>query len=108
MNCEVLTAFVYRNNEGDLRECSHTSVFEAKDHIDAIQSAVRLAKHLDSLIEDEKIGALKVYELYIGPISEKGDLKTRKGINFFEWKYDWPGTLDDWAHSKIEDHKRNL
>ena len=40
--------------------------------------------------------------MIIKPIDDKGYGGEQRMMNFFEWKYDWPGTLDEYVKSDKE------
>jgi hypothetical protein len=69
--------------------------FEALGPVDAIRDAVRFARNRERTFEDWTFVCVKVGEFRPGPIGPDGMLLQAHCGNFFEWKYDWPGTLEE-------------
>lgn len=83
--------------------------FSADDMPEAIRSAVRWwdgrLKHVNEYFN--RALCVKVYPKVIGPIGPGGELNTRNGIFWFEWKYDTAGmSLNDYVEMDIERHTR--
>jgi len=110
---ELMVALVYRTPDG-LREESVRCLCTAEDLIDAVHSAKRFGERLvrNGLYGDEEcgtiIGCIKVHPKVIGRVGEKGESSDRLGFNSFEWKYDWPGSFEDYVSMKERDVKRRI
>jgi hypothetical protein len=92
----VYTASIsYPHCDADTRvwgESCLNSDFTADGPVEAVEAAVRHARNrlAIQLWPGMIIGCIKVYEKHIGPIDAEGNVTTRGGMCFFEWKYDWP------------------
>jgi hypothetical protein len=98
------TSYPYGSDEG-MRELSLTIDYTASDPVDAIRAAIRFA---DDRVLNLKgpdiyrgmcVGCIKLSEKTVGPIEADGRTTTRAGFPFFEWKYDYPGTLEQYVQS---------
>ena len=88
----------YDTDERGMRETSLTREFVADTYGEALDVASKWADNrLEALIKDmygkdAKIGCVKVGVRVIG--CARGDGYIEGGFGqFFEWKYDWPGSL---------------
>ena len=102
------SAFAYRETEGEhkgmMLETSLSFQFTAPSYSDAIDSAIRWANNrFENVIKDSYseavLSSLKVRAVQIGPIDENGGGLPSSLGTFFEWKYDWPGTLEQYVAS---------
>ena len=100
---EVMTCPVYRCDDG-MREDSWTSLFVAEDRVDAIRAVTRYAARVNGNLptlypppeyHDPRVGCIKVYPLDVGPIDSNGYIVSPRGMAIFEWKCDWPSTLEE-------------
>lgn len=107
MSCllfQVSTSFPFLNEEKEWREYSKKEIFTAENEVDAVDSAIRWSKRtLEHTVKDwdghpdSFIGCIKVYPKVVGEIDKDGVNTNRFGLSFFEWKYDWPGTLENYV-----------
>ena len=110
---ELMVAMVYRTPDG-LRERSVRCLCTATDLIDAAQSAKRYSEwlHRNWLYgeneSDAFVGCIKVYPKRIGPVTESGAPEEALGWGAFEWKYDWPGSLDEYIRMKEQGQARHI
>ena len=100
---EVDFGMVYRTPEG-MRETGLRMLFEAEDEVQAVEQAVDWCHgrvdNLKDMYDHPSFGAIKVGSYTIGIYDpEKRQFETRRGFPFFEWKCDWPGTLDAYVES---------
>lgn len=42
-----------------------------------------------------ELWCIKLHHYTIGPVAEDGTTDSPRGMCIFEWKYDWPGTLEE-------------
>ena len=109
---ECYIYFVYdchtRDGEKVRRESSMKVLFTALDLNIAIRDGVRAAKNINfnDLYPDENayLCCVKIYRNYIGPINEKGESHEIRGFTVFEWKCDWPGSLQEYVKIKTEEN----
>ena len=85
-------AFLY-NHKGRRYERSLPIRFLAENDVEAIRAAIRFARNR-AMAFDWECGSLKVAALILMPIAASGYLGSHEGVTFFEWKCDWPGTID--------------
>ncbi len=90
-------AFVYGP---PMREHSSHIEFLAKDDRDAIESAARFARNREKAFE-WTFAALKVGRFEPEVIAEDGMFQGSHRGSFFEWKYDWPDTLEQRIEDRI-------
>lgn len=108
---ELLVAMVYSTKEG-LRERSKTCLCTADSLIEAVFNAQRYGQWLKEnwkAFEGEEgafVGCIKVYPKTIGAIRDNGAPHEVLGFNNFEWKYDWPGSFEEYVRMKQEDLAR--
>jgi hypothetical protein len=76
--------------------------FTAKNHKAAVESAIRFAKDREKVFKDWTFCCLKVGLFVPGPIDPEGRLQPAAGGGFFEWKYDWPGTIEERVEALTE------
>lgn len=97
------TSYPYGTDEG-MREMSLTTDYMADNPVDAIRAAIRFADDRVLNLRDTNtyrglcVGCIKVSEKTIGPIEADGRTTTRTSFPFFEWKFDFPGTLEQHVH----------
>lgn len=115
---ESAPAYAYRETEGksagQMFETSLRKQFLADSQYEAVVKAVAWAKErYESYMKDAYnkcfFSSIKVYLKSIGRIDENGKtLDGNNGVCLFEWKYDWPGTLDSYikAFDKPETTKK--
>jgi hypothetical protein len=120
---EVEMAYVYRERDGERRrfEGSRRHQYLADGWNDILESGVRAAKasyaQIKGFSDDEEwpyheevldFVCVKIFERYIGVVNEDGRCNRTKSTGcLFEWKYDWPCTLDEQLDSKINKVKRS-
>lgn len=105
--------YVYLSDEG-MREKSMTQYFIADNHYQAVVTAKAWAEgRFEAVIKDTyknaSLGSLTVNEYFIGELQPDKRIATGHSIPFFEWKRDFPGTLDEWmacAKEKLERYIR--
>jgi hypothetical protein len=68
--------------------------FEAKSPKDAVKDAARFG-HNRAREFGWKLCCIKVGRFEPQPIDPEGYFRQASQFGFFEWKYDWPGTLDE-------------
>lgn len=78
-----------------LRERASDIIFKAKTRKEAVEAAVRFARNRERAFPEWRFSAIKVGEFTPRPIAADGALFPANGFFFFEWKYDWPGTLEE-------------
>jgi len=93
---EVSAAMNYHADEGP-REMSLCMVFTAPDDYTAIVQAVDWAKDREKALGEIHSGmffaAIKVSHYHIGHYdNDRHEFGTRRGMQFFEWKHDYPCT----------------
>ena len=115
---EVFTSqvsYVYQDRGGEwpgdngMRETSLNTEFIASDPGEAIDMAVlhaqeRLKNCMSEMYEKCSLGCIKVGTKVIARFAPDGATRTRNHAAFFEWKCDYPGTMQDW----IDKAKHNL
>ena len=78
-------------------EETHTIQYEADTREEAVRSAARWVrnrqKHLPEVFG--VLGCLRVSRVLVGPISASGDLFPGGAWPFFEWKVDYPISLEE-------------
>jgi len=103
---ESSPAYAYRetggNFAGQMLETSLRKQFLADSRYEAVVKAVAWAKeryknYMKDAYNQSFFSSIKVYIKSIGRIDENGNaLDGSTGVLLFEWKYDWPGTLDSY------------
>jgi hypothetical protein len=81
------------------RENAHTIEFKAESRKKAVEAAARFARNRERTFDGWVFCCVKVGIFDPEPIAPDGMLSQSHLPNFFEWKYDWPGTLEE----RIED-----
>ena len=95
-----------------VREESHTECFLADDDAEGIRMAVAWAGHMKGVFvrmhgRTAHVGAVSVCKYRIGRVDlETGRAENHYGLNIFEWKCDFPGTLDQYVESKISEWEK--
>lgn len=69
--------------------------FQAKSHKEAVEDAIRFAKNREREFQGWVFSCLKVGRFQPTQIDAEGYYSSPNGFGFFEWKYDWPGTIDE-------------
>jgi hypothetical protein len=108
--------YVYLSKEpGDegMREKSMTQYFIADNHYQAVVTAVAWAKgRFEAVIKDSytdaSIGSIKVGEYFIGELQPDNSISSGFALPFFEWKRDFPGTLEQWMSIKKQELEKYL
>ncbi|MDO8604359.1 MAG: hypothetical protein Q7K40_03100 [bacterium] len=106
INFESIVTFFYHislnclDDELGRREFSLSAPFLANSYYDAIiktkdHAMDRLLNLADKTCPDLRLGCIKVSTYNIGHINN-GLISTAHNIPFFEWKSDYPGSLDDY------------
>ncbi len=95
----ALVAFIDHELERPARERSLTIEYLSKDQVSAIKDAVRFARGRERNFKSWEFCAIKVHTFHIGPIGKDGNIEHSNGGTFFEWKYDWPGTFEEYLRS---------
>ncbi len=101
-------AFAYRetNKKSDLcgmmLERSLSFEFITSSYSEAIDKAIAWSKNrFETVIKDyydeSFFSSLKIHIREISAIEEDGSSNGGSRGTCFEWKYDWPGTLEDWV-----------
>jgi hypothetical protein len=100
---ECHPSFVYRvrtgNMAGSMAETSLSQIFIAETYKEAVDIGVnwtnnRYKNVYQDFYDECEIGCLKINVRFIGRSDEKGQIDTKRGMTFFEWKYDWGYDLD--------------
>jgi len=91
----------YDKEQGMMVETSLTQEFIAADKKHAIDVGVAWAKNrFENVFKDfyskSCLGSVKIGNKSIGYGLQDGTIDTFVCPYFFEWKYDYPGTLEDW------------
>lgn len=103
--------YTYREHEGMMLEGmmlekSLSLEFLANSHKEAIDKAIAWAKdryenYIKDSYKESFFSSIKVYTKEIGFIDEDGTGHTKNHMFFFEWKHDWPGTLEQYVAKAI-------
>ena len=92
----AVVAFIVAPREETALKVEYT----AQSHKEAVKAAVRFghnrAKEFGWTFCCVKVGTFNPQ-----PITPEGYYQQAFGGHFFEWKYDWPGTLEDWIEMKL-------
>lgn len=93
----ALVAFITEPlDEGDRRLETNLNIeFKAESRKKAVQAAVRFARDRRRTFPEWRFCCLKVGPFEPAPITPDGVLVPPRLANFFEWKYDWPGTIEE-------------
>lgn len=100
--CNITT--VYECDDG-MRESSCSYAFIAENCIEAINSALRVTARADEnksniypkpFYRKPIIGCVVIYKITLFTVDKDGDSNINKH-RIFEWKYDWPGSLNEHA-----------
>ncbi len=81
--------------------------YKAKSAHQAVEDAVRFARDREKNL-DLEFAALKVGSYQPAPIEPDGSYIPPGGGGFFEWKWDWPGTLQERIESLRKRERRVL
>jgi len=102
-------SYIVRIDDG-LRERSGDHLFAAKDDLQALRALSSLRgwcdKHYNQVfaLTDHDyyrgVDCIKLSRLHIEPPMADGSCCGSGRSQFFEWKVDYPGTLEDWVASK--------
>jgi len=99
----VRPAYAYRETEGPLSgmmvETHLDQEFLAGTYLEGLDGAIAWARErervsMSELYPGSFLSSIKVSLKYIGRVDTEGVCSTRSTGVFFEWKYDFPGTLD--------------
>jgi hypothetical protein len=89
----------------DSREGEHSSslIFKSGNDRKAIEDAVKWFGNRHKSVPDiwSTLVAIKACHFSMPEIREDGYLPSPTGFGFFEWKYDWPGTLKGWLDTNF-------
>jgi len=112
----VRPAYVYFDKEQDRHLETHLNqLFISDSYADAVDQGVAWARNrfenvIKDFYEQSVLGSIKISEKIIARPDTNGFIDTRSSFCFFEWKYDWPGTLEGYVRSfkRRESSKLNL
>lgn len=90
------------DEKGHCLETSLPIEFKAEGWKKAVQDAVRFARNRERNLKGWKFVCLKLGEFDPSPIEPDGSFVPSRRANFFEWKYDWPGTLEERIESDLK------
>ena len=101
----VSVSFPYQDKEEGMVERSLQQEFLADNDSQAIDVGIawaynRYKQVIKDYYDKSIIGCIKVGTKAIGRGEKNGFINTHSEGRFFEWKCDWPGTLEQWANSK--------
>jgi len=93
-------AWVY-TDAGEQMETKLEIEFLANSDLEAVEAAIKWARNRHEAIMKDYgggafFGSIKVYTKQISELQEDGFISVATGM-IFEWKYDWPGTIEDWV-----------
>lgn len=73
-------------------------------YFSAVQDALRWWAHRQKHLPEHfgTMYALKAYEYRIWPINADGSTSPNTSMPFFEWKHDWPGTIQQYMEMKLK------
>jgi hypothetical protein len=103
-------AYAYREKDGEfagqMLEKQMDQEFIADSYGEAVKHAIAWAHNrFEAIIKDwyneSFFSSIKVYVKSIGRSQENGQLDTHNHGCFFEWKYDWPGTLEEYSNDWV-------
>jgi hypothetical protein len=77
------------------RERSSVIEFKAESQKKAVEAAARFARNRERAFREWTFCCVKVGVFAPAPIAADGALMQSHLPWFFEWKYDWPGTLEE-------------
>lgn len=88
---------------------THHIRFVSKYRGDAVTDVFRWWANRHEAIPDyfKELYCVKVSSVTLQKIDKTGYLHPDSGMNFFEWKYDWPGTAEQYLESFKVKEKRN-
>jgi hypothetical protein len=107
----------YDEDEGGMRERGSDIEFvtnlgskhfpiraKAENHAAAVDAACAWAKNryeavYKNMLKRCEIGCIKIYQKCIGVPEQSGYIPTHTLGCLFEWKYDWPGTQEQYVQS---------
>jgi hypothetical protein len=97
--CTARPAYAYRDDDGTMVEHHLDQEFIADTYLAGLDGAIAWARcryesYMKDAYPESFLSSLKVSTKFIGRISAEGISSTRSQGVFFEWKYDFPGTLD--------------
>jgi len=96
-------AWVYKDN-GESLEHSLSIEFLSDSDFGAVEEAIKwaLERH-EAIMKDYGGGAffssIKVYTKAISEPDDTGYIRTVTTGQLFEWKYDWPGTIEQYVEA---------
>lgn len=93
-------------------ETSLHQLFIADTFDEALATGVAFAQNrLDEIMKDMYkalgIGCIKIREKFIGRGQPSGMIDTAGTVPFFEWKCDYPGTMQNWIDKCKEEIKQH-
>jgi len=100
-------AWSYTEESGERREHSLHVDFLEDSHAGAVEAAIVWAKERHEALmgdygKNSVLSSIKVFEKRICRPDGNGHISTGLiGFSIFEWKNDWPGTLEDWVGMKM-------
>jgi hypothetical protein len=96
-----------KRDDGRTFEREAISTFRALKDQDAIEAFIRRAEYLTKTLPEHypELWAVKIYRQEIGFVTNEGYLERLPQGPIFEWKYDWPGSIQSYADTEI--HKLN-
>ncbi len=78
--------------------------YDAESDANAVRDAARFAANRCRAFDGWEFTAIKVGHFRTAPIAPDGMLTMNNhGANFFEWKCDWPETLEERIYDRLED-----
>lgn len=87
---------------GPHQEKSLNIEFKAKNRKAAVEDAYRFARNREKNLEGWILSCLKVGRFKPEPIDQDGYYRSGSWLSFFDWKYDWPGTIEERIESLLE------
>jgi hypothetical protein len=110
---DAVPAYAYRETEGKNAgmmfetKCPHT--FVAQTNGEAVQKAIAHAKeryeqYFKDAYKDCFLSSIKVWLKYIGPIKDNGEGTSRNVGVIFEWKHDYPDTIESYTEAYLKDY----
>lgn len=109
---QVHVAFIFKDEEsGEMQETSLSAIFQELTPFHAIRAGAAWAQNrlpimvsdmVNDSISSVKIGSVKIntYEIAF-PEKDTGYIGSKSTGKFFEWKYDFPGTLDEYVKTTL-------
>lgn len=95
---KAIPGYVYKEDDGSMVETKLSCQFIADTNGQAVQEAIAFSKDrfkniYKNYYKDSFLGSLKVYLEHIAPLNN-GVITASKCMPIFEWKYDWPVSLE--------------